>query len=281
MKKKIKLLRKEKNPTHKEVLMHTIIDGDGLLYQAAYNVKNVVKAFDKFQDKIKQLKAVDWDQSGETTIFIEGKGNWRKDLFSGYKASRKQSQSVDPNKELRWELAQFLIEEKLVIPAVGCETDDLVRRKAVNMMNRGQPYIVVSADKDLDMVVGPHIRFDTKWQFKEYTVDQDKSDYAYFYQLMMGDMTDNIRSPKGLGDKGVRKILDANPRDRWRSLVEKEYKERCGSEWLHALYFTGSLIHIQRHKDDMFNWEKKGTWYDLEFSGVPTCYPYTDIQLGK
>ena len=260
--------------------MHSIIDGDGLLYQSAYNVKNVVKAFDKFQDKIKQITNVDWDQTGDHTIFIEGKGNWRKDLFPGYKASRSKAQSDDPNKELRWELAQFLIDEKFVIPAIGCETDDLVRRKAENMRKRGQDYIVISADKDLDMVEGPHIRFDTKWKFKEYIVDQDKSDYAYFYQLMMGDMTDNIRSPKGLGDKGVRKILDNNPKDQWRSLVEREYKTRCGSEWEHALYFTGSLVHIQRWKDDMFEWNKGGNWYEKGFSGVPKCYPYTAIQLG-
>ena len=261
--------------------MHTIIDGDGLLYQSAYNVKNVNQAFDKFIDKIDQLCTVDWDQDGTSTIFIEGRGNWRKDVFSGYKASRAKSQSVDPNKELRRELADFLVDQKLVISAVGCETDDLVRRKAVHMMNRGQPYIVVSADKDLDMVVGPHIRFDTKWKLKTYEVDQDKSDYAYFYQLMVGDMTDNIKSPKLLGDKGARKILDTNPRDKWRELVEKEYKTRCGADWEHALYFTGSLIHIQRTQGDMFEWNNGGSWFDKGFEGIPSCYGYTDTQLGK
>ena len=259
--------------------MHSIIDGDGLLYQAAYKVKNVEKAFNKFVDKVEQLLSVKWEQDGTFTVFIEGKGNWRKDIFPQYKAPRAKVAADDPWKDLRWELANFLKKEKFVISAIGCETDDLVRRKAENMRKRDQPYVVCSADKDLDMIIGPHIRFNTKWQLKQYDVDEELSDFAYFYQLMVGDSIDNIKSPMGLGDKRVRKLLE-KPRDQWRSVVEKEYKERCGSEWEHCLYFTGSLIHIQRWKDDMFQWNKDGSWFDKGFQGPPACYQYTAKQLG-
>lgn len=262
--------------------MHSIIDADGLLYQSAYNVPNVEKAYDKFADKIAQLTTVDWDQSGKFTAIIEGPGNWRMDVFHGYKASRNSARKEDPNKELRKELADFLVENKLVVQALGCETDDLVRRKAVTMRDRGQPYITISADKDLAMVVGPHIRFNTKWKFKEFTTSEAKSDYHYYYQLMVGDMTDNIKSPKGLGDKGALKILTENQPHTWRKLIEEEYKKRCGAEWFHCLMFTGSLIHIQRTKDDMFIWDKsRGNYFDCGFTGVPMCYAYTQTQLGR
>ena len=260
--------------------MHTIIDGDGLLYQSAYNVKNVKQAYDKLVDKVEQLCTADWDQSGSYTMFIEGKGNWRKDVFTGYKAHRGTKLAEDPNRELRWQLADYLISNKLVIPAIGLESDDLVRRKAEAMYQRDQPYIVCSADKDLDMVCGNHIRFNTKWVLEQYEITKEKSDYNYFKQLMLGDMQDNIRSPKGLGIKTVEKLLKEHSRDNWRALVEKQYQERCGAEWLHALYFTGSLIHIQRYQGDMFRWGGRGNWFDEGFSGVPSCYPYTNIQLG-
>lgn len=260
--------------------MHSIIDGDGLLYQAAYNVPNVAAAYKKFIDKIDQLATRDWDQDGTSTIFIEGKGNWRQDVFSGYKATRRAAKKDDPNKQLRFELGNFLVENKLVIQAKGMESDDLVRRKAETMRRRGQPYIVISADKDLDMVQGPHIRFDTKWKLQEYEVDAERSDYHYFYQLMVGDMTDNIKSPHLLGGKTAEKILKA-PRGQWKSLVEKEYRERCGAEWFHALMFTGSLVHIQRWQGDMFIWDKaKGNFFDCGFTDYPTCYAYTQKQLG-
>ena len=74
--------------------------------------------------------------------------------------------------------------------------------------------------------------------------------------------------------------LKGNNRKAWRKLIEDEYKKRCGKEWEHALYFTGSLIHIQRHKGDMFQWNNGGTWFDKGFQGAPKCYKYTDIQLG-
>ena len=260
--------------------MHTIIDGDGLLYQAAYNVDDVVKAYDKFMDKITQLTSFSWDQDGTCTIFIEGQGNWRKDVFEGYKAPRKKILKEDPNKQLRWELSDYLKDQKLVISAVGCESDDLVRRKAEHMFARGQPYMVASADKDLDVVCGHHIRFDTRWKLREYEITKAKSDYNFFYQLMIGDMQDNIKSPKLLGPKTAEKLLKENPRDSWRKIVEQEYKKRCGSEWEHALYFTGSLIYIQESQGQMFEWDKGGTWFDKGFSGAPSCYDYTDIQLG-
>ena len=262
--------------------MHTIIDGDGLLYQAAYNVPNVRKAYDKLVDKVDQLCTQDWDQTGEFTMFIEGKGNWRKDVFPEYKAPRKTAKSEDPNKQLRWDLAEYLIEQKLAIPAIGCESDDLVRRKAENMFKRNQPYIVASADKDLDMVCGHHIRFNTKWQLETYEITKKKSDWNYFFQLMVGDGIDNIKSPRMLGKAKAERLLKDNPSSDWKKVVENEYKTRCGSEWFHALMFTGSLIHIQRAQDDYFVWDKKkGNWWDCGFSGPPKCYGYTDIQLGK
>lgn len=262
--------------------MHTIIDGDGLLYQAAYNVASVPKAYDKLVDKVTQLTQMDWDQSGNFTMFIEGKGNWRRDVFPQYKAPRKKTQAVDPNAQLRWGLAQYLIDNSIVIPAVGCESDDLVRRKAETMRRRGQEYIVVSADKDLDVVVGPHVKFNTKWQLEYYEVDQEESDYNYFYQLLVGDGIDNIKSPRLLGKAKATKLLENTKPEDWRAMVEKEYRDRCGSEWFHAIMFTGSLIHIQRAKDDFFVWDKdKGSWFDLGFQGPPKCYDYTKIQLGE
>ena len=187
----------------------------------------------------------------------------------------------DANAIMRMELYDYLRENRLAIFSDGSEADDLCRRKAVSMMDRGQPYIVASADKDLDMIIGNHLRFDQRMQIEEYEVDEEASDYNYFKQVLIGDMSDNIKSPDKLGPKTAEKLLADTPRDKWRTMVENEYKTRCGSEWKHALYFTGSLVHIQRYKDDMFNWNKEGSWFDLGFEGAPSCYKYTDAQLGK
>lgn len=259
--------------------MHSIIDCDGLIYQAAYNVKDVAAAYNKLVEKITYLTTYHFDQDGKSTLFIGGKGNWRKDVFAGYKAQRVYT--PDANSILRFGLMNFLEESKLVIRANGSEADDLVRRKAEAMRSRGQPYIVISADKDLDMIVGPHLKFNQKWKIESYDITEDQSNYNYFYQLLIGDMGDNIRSPKLLGPARAKFLLENNPKENWKKVVEQEYKDRCGSEWEHALYFTGSLVHIQRYQNDMFTWNGEGNWFEKGFSGIPTCYPYTDKQLGK
>ena len=84
--------------------MHTIIDGDGLLFQAAYNVRNLDEAFRKMTDKVQWVTGYDWDQTGSYTMYLEGPGNWRFDVFSGYKASRGKAKKADPNGAIREEL---------------------------------------------------------------------------------------------------------------------------------------------------------------------------------
>ena len=255
-----------------------IVDGDGLLFRAVSKVKNVDAAYNKY---MKILTGYVRDsECNKAVIYCEGKGNWRKNIFEGYKATRKVKQDKESQMIMLMELKDMLFDNKIAIPAVGCETDDLVRRRAHLCMDRDQEYMVISADKDLDMIVGPHMRVNQYGETKYYIIDEKMSDYNYFYQVMIGDMGDNIKSPHLLGPKYAEKLLKTNNRNSWRALIEKEYKDRCGSEWEHALYFTGSLVHIQRFKDDMFRWNKGGTWFDKGFEGAPSCYKYTKIQLG-
>ena len=119
---------------------HSIIDADGLLFQSAYKVDSVEEAFKKLVNKLNELTNMYWDQDGSFTLFMEGPGNWRKDIFPEYKGARKLAE--DPWKDMRYELYAYLKEQKFAISAIGCETDDLVRRKAESMRKRGQGYIV-------------------------------------------------------------------------------------------------------------------------------------------
>ena len=256
-----------------------IVDGDGLLFRATSKVRNVDYAYKKYMKIL--LGYVRDSECEKAVVYCEGKGNWRRDVFDGYKATRRVAQDDRQAQMIMiGELKEALFDTNVAIPAIGCETDDLVRRRAHLCMQRDQEYMVISADKDLDVIIGPHMRVDQYGAVKYYIIDEKMSDYNYFYQVMIGDMTDNIKSPHLLGPKAAEKLLKGNNRKSWRKLIEDEYKKRCGKEWEHALYFTGSRIHIQRHKDDMFQWNNGGTWFDKGFQGAPKCYKYTDIQLG-
>ena len=255
-----------------------IVDGDSILFRAAANVDTLVQAYDKYQNILEEYTKASWCE--ESIVFIEGPGNWRRDIFEYYKANRTSAKQDEKASEIRFDLSMYLEESKLVIKAFGMESDDLVGRYAQKCMDRGKDYVVISADKDLDCIPGVHYRPNQWGQAKTYSVTEDEAKYNYLYQLLIGDGIDNIKSPKGLGPKAAQGILKG-PLETWEDKVEAAYKERCGSHWLEALTFTGSLTHIQRYKDEMFNWRGNGTWKDLGFSGIPTSYTYTDKQLGK
>ena len=249
-----------------------IVDSDSILYRACWKVKDLEEAKEKYLDVLKIYMTEGWCDSA--TCFVKGNDNWRYKVFSDYKAHRGTG-NPDMNMEVMKELVEWLGKERLAIRSHGMEADDLVRRKAVKCDQRDLNYVVISADKDLDCIAGRHIRPSNKGDLKEYTVTQEEADYNYYIQVLVGDMTDNIKSPNRLGAKTAEKILKSTSRGEWKNAIEREYKERCGDEWLHALMFTGSLIHIQRFQDDFFIWDKeKGNFWECGFSEAPSCYNY-------
>jgi len=249
-----------------------IIDADSIFYRAAWKTTDLAEAKEKYLDILKIYISEAW--ADKSVCFIKGDNNWRYKVFSDYKAHR-GSGNPDMNMEIMKELIEWTAQERLAIRSHGCEADDLVRRKAVKCVERNLNHVIISADKDLDCIAGRHIRPSNKGDLKEYTVTQEEADYNYYIQVLIGDMTDNIKSPKRLGAKTAEKLLKSTSRGEWKYVIEREYKDRCGEEWLHALMFTGSLIHIQRYQDDYFVWDKdKGNFWECGFKEAPKCYEY-------
>ena len=252
-----------------------IVDADGILYRACWNVEDLNEAKEKYLDILKGYLTESW--CDESISFVGGNGNWRYRVFKDYKGNRKPDPNRTKEMEIIRELKEWLGKERLAIRSHGLEADDLVRRKANKCLQREQSYVIISADKDLDCIVGKHVRPNQRGDIKEYTVSEDDAEYNYYIQVLIGDMTDNIKSPKRLGVKTAEKLLKGSGRTEWKRVIEREYKERCGDEWFHALMFTGSLIHIQRYQDDYFVWDKdKGNFWECGFEGPPKCYEYKE-----
>jgi len=248
--------------------MLAIVDGDSILYRATWDGATLDQAKRKYLDILSEYISLGWCDN--SIVYIKGEGNWRYDVFSKYKGNRKEN----PHAEMITALVEWLGKEKLAIRAFGCEADDLVRRRAEKCKARNQNYVVISADKDLDCIEGNHIRPGPKG-IKQYIVTKEQADYNYYYQVLIGDSSDYIKSPYLLGPKKAEEILKSTDRKNWKAAIEKEYKDRCGTEWFHAIMFTGSLIHIQRYKDDMFIWdEEKGNFFDCGLKENPKCYKY-------
>ena len=64
--------------------------------------------------------------------------------------------------------------------------------------------ILVSIDKDLDTVPGWHYNYDKKIT---YFVTPEEASYNFYYQLLVGDSSDNIKGAVGVGPAKAKKIL--------------------------------------------------------------------------
>lgn len=111
-----------------------------------------------------------------------------------YKGNRK-----DP-KPIHYEaVREYLIKKFNAEVVYGMEADDRIGIEATKAES-----VIVSIDKDLDMIPGWHYNFVKK---EMYSISEKTAYYNFYKQLLVGDPTDNIPGLKGIGPKKAAKIL--------------------------------------------------------------------------
>lgn len=141
-------------------------------------------------------------------VCIEGSGNFRKELYPHYKATR--SGSIILRKELsRWVVDHF----PRVKLSFGCETDDTVAiwqwRGYQDYLKTGvYTHMASSCDKDAKTVAGKLYNFGKDI---EYTITELEADRWFCTQLLAGDSIDNIKGIDGPISKDLSKQLGVRP----------------------------------------------------------------------
>lgn len=105
--------------------------------------------------------------------------------------------------------------------AVGNEADDELA------FAQTKDTCICSIDKDLDQIVGKHFHPGIKRsnvfirEPKLYTITEEQALYFFYYQLLVGDNTDNIKGAIGIGPKKAHNILEGNstPLEYYNSVV--------------------------------------------------------------
>jgi hypothetical protein len=112
---------------------------------------------------------------------------------------------------------------------------------------------LVGVDKDLLQIPGWHYN-PVKDTFQQRTLVD--SDLFFWYQMMVGDTTDNIAGLKGVGPKTADKVIEgcSRKRNRVRKAVEDMYKKEFSGKWKEAMDEMATLLFIQR--------EPGNTWKD-------------------
>lgn len=177
--------------------------------------------------------------------YLTGKGNFRDAIatIKPYKGNR------DPNHKPKYykEIREYLLKNYDVELVEGMEADDAVSIRQYSNPDRST--CIVSIDKDLKMVPGYHLN-PTKEEFFDQSVED--ADLFFWWQMMVGDATDNIQGLTGVGPKTADKIIAKCDRNLAlvKETVREMYRKQYGESFEDALTEIGTLLWMIRKEGE-------------------------------
>lgn len=235
--------------------MKLFIDADSVMFKAActQSTKHDTRVVTRkiIEDTIADTFA------DETYIAIKGKGNFRYDIYSGYKSSRKDRLD-DKLKERLNDAHTYLVNDWSAIQSDGMEADDVVSIWSYEAREAEQDFVIAHIDKDINQVPGNHYNYNSK---QIYFVDDEVADMNFCTQLLIGDNGDDIPKVKrGYGIKTAQKALAETTYDNRMDTVVDEWQRLYGKGWEKQLNMVGNLIYMKRTWDlEEWNYEDRYT----------------------
>jgi DNA polymerase-1 len=177
-----------------------IIDGDILCYRVGFacNEETEKVAIRTMADMLEELIFIELS-SNIHVGYLTGKENYRHDIAKTkpYKGNRKDA----PRPVHLHSLREYLITAWDFRVANGQEADDAIGIHATLTRDNS---IIVSIDKDLDMIPGHHYNPVKK---DHYYVNDKEAIKNFYRQILTGDKVDNVQGLRGIGPKKADKIL--------------------------------------------------------------------------
>ena len=100
---------------------------------------------------------------------------------------------------------EYLLKKHDAIAIDLYEADDLIGLEADRYRRAGQEVVIVSIDKDLDCIPGVHYN---SVRDEVYIVTPEQAMKHFYYQVIVGDTTDNIPGAPGFGEKKAKAIVN-------------------------------------------------------------------------
>lgn len=178
---------------------------DGTQTNAVYGfTSTLLSVLEKFQP---DYIIATFDESGK---------NFRHEMFSDYKANRKETpEELGPQFALTQEVVNAM--NINIKKMKGVEADDVIGTLSVNATNLGVDTIIVTGDKDTLQLVDDNVSvftmsrgiqdmllYDRKLVIEKMGITPEQ---VIDYKGIRGDSSDNIPGVKGIGDKGAVSLL--------------------------------------------------------------------------
>ena len=220
-------------------------DADSLVYVASWGDNTLEEALEKLDHSIEAVLASLWAHIDDIVFVVKGTGNFRHDIYDGYKSNRKSEE--DPEKKaIMVAVYDRLVTKYMAIQADGEEADDMVAYMA--LANDGT---VISPDKDLRTVAVPIYN---PQKDEHYPADIDDADMRLHVQMIMGDSTDGIPGIKGIGIKGAEKLLLLCPMGKRLDVVKQAYRDlHKGLDYMSYCQLMTDLIYIRQQPNERYN----------------------------
>jgi hypothetical protein len=161
-------------------------------------------------------------------MYLTGKGNYRFEVatIQPYKGNR------DPKHKPKYfqDIREYMINKYGAVVVTGQEADDALGIKQFS--NPDKSTVICSIDKDLKMIPGYHYNPNTG-NFWYQTIDD--ANMFFWWQMMVGDTTDNIPGIRKVGPKTADKIIAECNGDikqveqRVREMYAKQYPDYPGA----------------------------------------------------
>ena len=220
--------------------MKALIDGDILVYRIGFAAEGETKgvAISRMAEFVEELVMI--QDVGDYQGYLTGSNNYRKEIAkeAPYKGNR-----VAAKPEHYDLLREYLTLSWGFEMVDGQEADDAIGIEAYK--SEEDSYLIMTIDKDLDMIRGWHYNF---IKGIRYHVDECDTLRWFYTQVLTGDRVDNIPGLKGIGPKKAEKILgEAATESELFQAVLKAYDND-----LARLTEMGQLLWIRRKEGELW-----------------------------
>lgn len=186
----------------------------------------------------------------EYECWVTGDTNFRHNIYPEYKANRLKT----PRPTYLAECKQHLVNYYGAQVSEGCEADDMLGVEQMTYSNVGVETMISSIDKDLDMIPGWHYSPEltrlgvTIKPARQYIVSPLDAIRFFYYQMLIGDPTDNIKGVPGIGKVNASKLLEEGHTEQdWFTIVRKAYD--CDEQ----MEMNGKVLWLWRKMNDIWN----------------------------
>ena len=196
--------------------MKALVDADILVYRFGFAsdgdpAEFALARISEFLDNLQMMDGID-----EVWGYLTGSNNFRNEIAktAPYKGNR-----VAP-KPYHFQLLREYMERAWGFEVIdGMEADDAIGIEAYR--NEPDETIIVSIDKDLNMIRGHHYNFVKE---EKYFVTEEEAIRNFYLQILTGDKVDNIVGLAGIGPVKSKKMLaDCNTELEMYEAVLKAY----------------------------------------------------------